>query len=176
MYFKKNKWWQYFDVHPLDRNRVGFFALWMSCWKWFFLGCSCRPCVVVAFMRSSGTLVVCLCELLSSASHRTRTQRIALNMTQNGHMTLQLTLHIQSPEETHQRNVAVDRRRAMAASKTASPPINASSSVMKSKLKSPSVRNPPPQQVMTPTFHPLCENRHRLHLRRVPQGRDPPNP
>ena len=19
-----NKWWQYFDVHPLDRNRVGF--------------------------------------------------------------------------------------------------------------------------------------------------------
>ena len=108
-------------------------------------------------MRSSGTMVVCLSELLSSASHRTRSEHIAHNMTQNGHMTivptnqwprrsertshadtqhvLQLMLHIKSPEETHQRNVAVDRRGAMVASKTASPPINVSPSVMKSKAQ-----------------------------------------
>ena len=76
-----------------------FFALWMSCWKWFFLGCSCRPCVVVEFMRSSGTVVVCLSELLSSASHRTRTQHTAHNMTQNGHMTV-----VPTNQSTHRSN------------------------------------------------------------------------
>ena len=95
--------WHDFDAHPLDRNRVGFFALWMSCWKWFFLGCSCRPCVVVEFMRSSGTVVVCLSEPLmrrmSSASHRTRTQHIAHNMTHNGHMTI-----VPTNQSTHRSN------------------------------------------------------------------------